>query len=160
MQEICCHHNCLEELRADHEEISKELGFLEEAMKESPVNKKQVEHFLRFTETFAEPHHRKEEEVLFPELEKKGVPNEGGPIGMMLMEHATKREYVKNLKKALDENNEDEMKKNALAIVSLLGEHIFKENNILYPMAEDVLSEDDMSRLSHKCREIEKIDRK
>ncbi|OGZ37563.1 MAG: hypothetical protein A3A94_03300 [Candidatus Portnoybacteria bacterium RIFCSPLOWO2_01_FULL_43_11] len=157
MSEECCHHNCIEELKADHEKILEELGLLEKAVKESAVDKKQVENFLRFTGTFAEPHHHKEEEVLFPELEKKGVPNEGGPIGMMLMEHATKREYVKNLKKALDENNEDEMKKNALAIVSLLGEHIFKENNILYPMAEDVLSEDDMSRLSHKCREIEKI---
>jgi hemerythrin-like domain-containing protein len=73
---------------------------------------------------------------------------------MMLMEHKTKREYVKNLKKALDENNEEEMKKNGLAIVSLLGEHIFKEDNILYPMAEDVLSEDDMSGLSHKCKEM------
>ena len=152
MPEICCHHNCLEELRADHEEISKELGFLEEAMKESPVNKKQVEHFLRFTETFAEPHHRKEEEVLFPELERKGIPKEDGPIGMMLMEHEIKREYVKNLEKAAGDNNGDEMKRNSLAIVSLMRDHIFKENNILYPMAEEVLSEEDLSELSHKCQ--------
>ena len=156
MSEECCHHNCIEELKADHQEILKELGLLEQALKESAVDKKQVESFLRFTETFAEPHHHKEEDVLFPELEKKGIPNEGGPIGMMLMEHTTKREYVKNLKKALDENNEDEMKKNALAIVSLLGEHIYKEDNILYPMAEDVLSEDDMSKLSHRCEELSK----
>lgn len=152
--ETCCHHNCLEELRADHEEISKELGLLEEAVKDSTIDKKQVEHFLHFTENFAEPHHKKEEEVLFPELERKGIPKEDGPIGMMLAEHEMKREYVKNLEKAAGDNSDDEMRKNGLAIVSLLRDHIFKENNILYPMAEEVLSEKDMSELSHKCQEI------
>jgi hemerythrin-like domain-containing protein len=59
MSEECRHHNCIEELRADHQKILKELSLLEGALKGSAVDKKQVENFLRFTEDFAEPHHHK-----------------------------------------------------------------------------------------------------
>src|SRR3989344_1479195 len=92
MENHCCgHHNCIEELRADHEKILAELAKLEQ----NPEG--YAKEFLEFTANFAEPHHHKEEEVLFPALEQKGIPKDGGPIGMMLMEHEMKRGYVKDL---------------------------------------------------------------
>src|SRR3990167_6015729 len=91
----CCHyHNCIEELKSDHQNILAHLEDLEEAINQPTISHVKIEEFLRFTETFAEPHHHKEEQVLFPALEKKGIPNEGGPIGMMLMEHTAKRDYL------------------------------------------------------------------
>ncbi|MBI2450605.1 MAG: hemerythrin domain-containing protein [Candidatus Nealsonbacteria bacterium] len=136
----CCHHNCIEELRSDHEKILAELDKLEA----DPAG--YAKEFLKFTEEFAEPHHHKEEEVLFPALEKKGIPNEGGPIGMMLMEHEMKRGYVKELAAGKIEA--------AMKIVSLLRDHINKENNILYPMAEQVLTEEELAEMGHRCEKL------
>ncbi len=155
MSKVCeHHHNCIEELRADHEEILRHLDLLNEAVNGIKINKKKVKEFLHFTETFAEPHHRKEEDVLFPELEKRGIPKDDGPIGVMLFEHETKREYVKNLQMAVKKGDKNQIKENSLAIIALLRDHINKENNILYPMAEQVLSKEDLVSFSHKCRQL------
>ncbi|HJN62326.1 MAG TPA: hemerythrin domain-containing protein, partial [Candidatus Parcubacteria bacterium] len=152
MSKTCEHqHNCIKELKTDHEEILKKLDLLKKAADGSEIDKKQVKEFLHFTETFAEPHHKKEEEVLFPELEKKGIPKEGGPIGVMLLEHEKKRNHVRKLKEALNEDNESQIKESSLAIISLLQDHINKENDCLYPMAEEVLSKEDLSNLAHRC---------
>ena len=142
MENHCCehNHNCIEELRADHEKILAELDKLEA----NPQG--YAKEFLAFTASFAEPHHHKEEEVLFPALEQKGIPNEGGPIGMMLMEHEMKRGYVKDL---VAGNIEAAMK-----IVSLLRDHIAKENDILYPMAEQVFSAEELAGMGDKCEEV------
>lgn len=151
MENHCCgHHNCIEELRADHEKILAELAKLEA----DPEG--HAKEFLEFTESFAEPHHHKEEQVLFPALEQKGIPNEGGPIGVMLTEHEIKRGHVKDLRKAVENNESAGIKEHALAIVSLMRDHIAKENDILYPMAEQVLTPDELAGMAHKCEEIGK----
>ena len=146
----CCHHNCIEELRSDHDKILAEL----EKLEKDPESF--AKEFLEFTESFAEPHHHKEEEVLFPAMEEKGIPKEDGPIGVMLMEHELKREHVKELRKAVEGDEKDKIKEHALAIVSLLRDHINKENNILYPMAEQVLTQEELAAMAHKCEEIKK----
>ena len=150
----CCKHNCLEELSSDHKKILEKLTELEGVIRDSVVDKDKIEEFLLFTETFAEPHHHKEEQVLFPALEKKGIPNEGGPIGMMLQEHEIKRGFVKDLKEALADNKDEEMKTAAKSIISLLREHIDKEENILYPCAKDALTEEELAALAPQCEKI------
>ncbi|MBI2626537.1 MAG: hemerythrin domain-containing protein [Candidatus Nealsonbacteria bacterium] len=140
MTHCCGNHNCIEELRADHEKILTELDKLEA----DPEGYAKT--FLEFTESFAEPHHHKEEEVLFPALEKKGIPKDGGPIGVMLMEHEMKRGYVKELAAGKIEA--------AMKIVSLMRDHIAKENDILYPMAQQVLTEEELAGMGHLCEEI------
>lgn len=148
----CYKHNCIEELTADHEKILAKVDELEKEI--SPADRGKIKEFLHFAETFVEPHLQKEEKVLFPALEKKGIPKEGGPIGMMLFEHETKRGYVKKLQKALAKDEEEEIKEYAQAIVSLLRDHIFKEDNILYPCARDVLTSEELVNLGHQCQKI------
>ncbi|MBI2038641.1 MAG: hemerythrin domain-containing protein [Candidatus Nealsonbacteria bacterium] len=153
MPQCCEHHNCIEELTANHKEILAKTDELEKAVGMT-LDLDKVKEFLEFTENYAEPHHHKEEKVLFPALEKKGIPNEGGPIGVMLAEHEIKRGLVKELRKAVKDVNEDKIKENALAIVSLLRDHIFKEDNILYPCAKDALSEKELADLAGQCEKI------
>ncbi|MDO8601194.1 MAG: hemerythrin domain-containing protein [bacterium] len=138
---------------ANHKEILAKIDELEKAVS-SAIDLDKVKEFLEFTESYAEPHHHKEEEVLFPALEKKGIPREGGPIGVMLAEHEIKRGFVKELRRAVKEGKEDKIKENALAIVSLMRDHIFKEDNILYPCAKDALSAEEMAELGHQCEKI------
>jgi len=90
-------------------------------------------------------HHAKEEDVLFEALIKNGMPREHSPIAAMLMEHDQGRAFVKAMEtatlEALDgqEGVERIIADNALAYAALLREHIEKEDDILYPLAERVI---------------------
>ena len=86
-----------------------------------------------------EPHHKREEEVLFPELEKRGVT---GPPNIMRLEHEQLRPQKKLLQKLSQQVGEmdfsvfkDKVKSVVEFVAPTLRDHIFKENNILYPTA-------------------------
>lgn len=156
MSNCCCghNHNCVKELESDHEKILEKLKELESAAAETLVNKNKIEDFLSFVRDFAEPHHQKEEKVLFPALENKGIPNEGGPIGVMLFEHETERNFMKELAGALENNDEGKIKEISQTIVALLRDHIDKENNILYPLAKNILTDDELADMGALCEKI------
>ena len=154
MSNHCHHHNCIEELKSDHQNILKRLDDLEAVINQTTINHAKIKEFVHFTETFTEPHHQKEEQVLFPALEKKGIPNEGGPIGMMLIEHTAKRDYLVKMRENLQENNNIKLKENTQAMISLLRDHIYKEDNILYPCAQDALTEEELASLASQCGKI------
>jgi len=102
---------------------------------------------LEFFKVFVDKcHHGKEEELLFPALEKVGVSREGGPIGVLLHEHQQGREYVQAMNAALaqytkgDPSVVNEFMKTAKGYINLLNQHIEKENGVLFPLAEKHLS--------------------
>ncbi|MDF7826222.1 hemerythrin domain-containing protein [Pontiellaceae bacterium B12227] len=92
-------------------------------------------------------HHAKEEDVLFVELVKNGMPEKSSPIEAMLMEHDLGRAFIKNLEEAVSktiQGSEDlhqVIVENAKGYATLLRGHIQKEDQILYPLAERVLPE-------------------
>ena len=122
---------------------------------ETKVNLQHVEEIIDFVQNFADKyHHLKEEDVLFMELEKHGMPREGGPVGVMLYEHDEGRAYIKNaidgisqLKKG-DNSAFADIRTNLLNYCTLLTNHIAKENNILYPMAGRMLPESILETMS------------
>ena len=90
-------------------------------------------------------HHAKEEDVLFEALIKNGMPRENSPIAAMMMEHDQGRAFVKIVEAATREALDGQVgieriiAENALAYTALLREHIAKEDDILYPLAERVI---------------------
>jgi len=123
-----------------------------------------MEMMLDFFRNFADKcHHAKEENHLFPMLEKKGMPHDSGPIAVMLAEHAEGRRRLGNIADLLPAAQGDgrnaiaEIAENLLAYVNLLGNHIAKENNILFPMAEKLLGETDMAELEKGFALVEEI---
>jgi hemerythrin-like domain-containing protein len=92
-------------------------------------------------------HHAKEEDVLFEALVQNGMPRANSPVAAMLMEHDLGRAFVKGMEeaaqKALDGDREQDaaIVCNARGYLELLREHIAKEDDILYPLAERVLPE-------------------
>jgi len=92
-------------------------------------------------------HHAKEEDVLFEALVANGMPRQNSPVAAMLMEHDQGRLYVQAmeagaLKAAAGEAGQEKLiAENALAYAALLREHISREDEILYPLAERVLPE-------------------
>jgi DUF438 domain-containing protein len=120
-------------------EIQKMNGF-EPAKKEFSELKHIAEHLVA-----AEPHHQREEQVLFPELEKRGIE---GPPQMMRMEHEELRKNkhtLEDLAEKVENMNFNDFKAQINLVVQFivptLRDHIFKENNILYPMALEAIPE-------------------
>lgn len=98
-------------------------------------------HFIDFIQNFADKfHHAKEEDILFKYLSVPGVLTHCNPVQQMLYEHDQGRHYLQGMIQAIDKNNFVEFAENAQAYGKLLQEHIYKEDNILYPMAEQSLS--------------------
>ncbi|MBI2528324.1 MAG: hemerythrin domain-containing protein [Candidatus Rokubacteria bacterium] len=82
-------------------------------------------------------HHAKEEAALFPALVKHGVPQEGGPVGVMLEEHRQGRALIV----AMAAGDPLQRADKARQYVILLRQHIDKENDILFPMADEALDD-------------------
>ena len=153
-------------LMHEHRIIEKMLNVLSNYSIKLEQNKRvqpsQLRSCVDFIRTFADTcHHHKEEGVLFAEMEAHGMPSNGGPVGVMLAEHEMGRNYVKGMAKAIDDyengvaNADKEFVRNAQGYVGLLSQHINKEDNILYPMAEQMLSDMD-DGLMERFEEVEK----
>lgn len=143
---------------SEHEMI---LGFLDELEKANQTIQK-MEGYNSEQEEFkklmhiaehlvgAEPHHQREEKVLFPEMERRGV---FGPLQVMRMEHEDlrrRKEELKELAETVEKIDFDTFKRRldtvAKFVTFTLRDHIFKENNILYPTALQVIHEDEVWR--------------
>ena len=100
---------------------------------------------IEFIRKFADGiHHAKEEGVLFPAMQAAGIPNQGGPIGMMLTEHDEGRAAVRKMDEAVSAFGTgpaalEAFSRAAFDYSTLLSNHIFKENNVLFRMADQVI---------------------
>ncbi len=107
-------------------------------------------------------HHAKEEEVLFPDLQKRGVPREGGPIGVMLAEHDEGRRHVQAMSEALAQRRSGDgdavrdIRESSADYRNLLQEHIEKENNVLFPLADRLIPAGDAAKMVEQFEEIER----
>jgi len=120
-----------------------------------------AERALEILRNFADKcHHGKEERHLFPLLEERGVPRQG-PIDVMLQEHEQGRGHIRAMVQASTDAaaNAESLHlfaKHAAEYIELLRQHIQKEDNVLFRMAEQVLTEDDDKRLTEAFDAIER----
>lgn len=90
-------------------------------------------------------HHRKEEGVLFEELVACGMPAQQGPIGVMLQEHEAGRALTRAIREAArrleqgDAQARSTLVASARSYVALLRDHISKEDEVLFPLADRVI---------------------
>lgn len=157
-----------EELKQEHRVIEKVLRALIVASKrmqkgediDPEIFKKSVD----FVRNYADRcHHGKEEENLFPAIERHGYPREGGPVGMMLMEHEEGRNHIRQVAAALEDYEKGARTPqirtaifgNAIGYARLLAQHIEKEDNILYQIADSVIPASERAELSGIFREVQ-----
>ncbi len=103
-------------------------------------------------------HHQREEDVLFPALKKFGVVE---PPEVMKMEHeelkprkAELRKLAMEYKKMLYSDFIKRINEITNYIIKELPEHIYKENNILYPIAVQIIPEDEWVEIKRGCDSI------
>jgi hemerythrin-like domain-containing protein len=155
----------VQELMNEHDGIQLMLSILqnvaEKIVSGMNVPAEELKGIMEFLTVFVDNcHHGKEEGFLFPALEAAGIAKDGGPIGVMLQEHERGRRHIADMKKALGDFtssgiNAAEFEKAVEEYVSLLNQHIFKENNVLFQMAEKVLSADEDKKLFDNFEKLE-----
>jgi hemerythrin-like domain-containing protein len=158
--------NATDELKSEHRVIERVLSVLESGAARledgKPVRPGLFLDVADFAKGFTDGcHHMKEENVLFPTMEKNGVPNQGGPIGVMLSEHEAGRAYIRSLRDAVTRWQSGEPSTSALVTqtargyAALLRQHIFKEDNILFPMADRVIPSPEQEQVWEGFEHIE-----
>jgi hemerythrin-like domain-containing protein len=155
-----------EVLMTEHRAIERMLAVLETAAQRLEQGQRVRPGLLReavdFVRNFADRcHHAKEEGGLFPRMEARGVPRQQGPLAVMLLEHDRGRTRVAAIADGIDayEGGDESaariIAENARGYVELLRGHIMKEDNVLFPMADRMLSLADQQDLVERFEQIE-----
>jgi hemerythrin-like domain-containing protein len=111
---------------------------------------------LAFFRNFADRcHHGKEEGHLFPLLEARGFSRQGGPTGVMLHEHEEGRRLLAAMAGAVERGAVREFVRHARAYIRLLREHIYKEDQCLFPMAAGILTGSEAEALAQRFEHVE-----
>jgi len=121
-----------------------------------------LERAVEFFRVYADQlHHGKEEALLFPMLVKRGVPPGGCPIGGLNHEHEKGRALVQTLAEQAraygqdPSGTQDTLLGAIHGIVELYRHHIWKEDAMVFPMADRILTPSDQSELREKFAEVD-----
>lgn len=153
-------------LMGEHRVIERVLAALEahaaELAQGHPFERGPVRDFASFFRSYADAcHHGKEEDLLFKRMADFGFPVDHGPIGVMLHEHTLGRQHVGALRAIGDASGpatreeQGAFAAEARDYVPLLRSHILKEDQILYPMALEILPAAELDRLAEQYEEFQ-----
>jgi hemerythrin-like domain-containing protein len=152
-------------LKQEHQVILRVLGVLENLADRSEhgtFESDSLNQCVEFFQLFADAcHHAKEETQLFPVLEARGVPREGGPIGVMLYEHGVARSLIERMRDILqrraereDSSLEADFRNTARSYIDLMRQHIHKEDNVLFHIGDQVMTEADQEMLDERFCDV------
>ena len=155
-----------EALEREHKVIQKVVAIMaqlvEQLEMQHAVKPDILRDVLQFMRVFGDQcHHGKEESYLFPYLESKGVPSTGCPLSALRGEHAKSRQLMDNLNSATaayiaePETGRLTLIQVLTSLVSLYPAHIWKEDYLLFPLAEKILSERDHAALLEQFEKAE-----
>lgn len=152
-------------LRRDHDLIDKVVKSMETTVQLLESGKTIPESILApvidFSKNFTDVcHHSKEEKSLFPALEKTGMPTQMGPIAKMLMEHEITRKIGNEMEESANNyfktNDSSKLIEDMKEYIHHVTEHLWKENNRLFMMAEARL-QNVSKQIDEDLNQIEKI---
>ena len=140
-------------LMAEHKhmvEAGKNLLDAAKALDGSPEKEKEFrEIFEKLLGT--ESHYTREENVLFPYLEKHGITE---PPAVMWMEHDQIRGIKKAIGDALERSDNARLVELSQGLLEAMMSHFYKENHVLFPTAMDVIGEDEWPTIRAEFNDI------
>jgi len=150
-------------LVTEHEMIERAMDILKgelEKLPDSSFDIFTIRRSVDFLLTLGDQiHNKKEEDVLFPLMVKRGIP-ESGPIHVMLLEHEAERTLLNQLltdAPTLEKETEDLktlFKERGLEYLEIRANHIWKENDILYNLGRQVFTDQDNQFLVEKFEQL------
>jgi hemerythrin-like domain-containing protein len=158
--------NPIDMLTYEHKYILKGVHGLsvidEELDRDEPADPALRHRIVEFMRNFADAcHHAKEEAALFPAMESKGVPRTGCPLGGLRAEHEKGRKLASALGDAADayadgNSSAVEAIRHAIAgIRQLYPNHIWKEDEMVFPMAQRLFTQDELDKIKTDFDEAE-----
>lgn len=148
-------------LRHEHDVILAAINLLDsmtqQMSSEQAVESDDVVQLISVLSEFAEKcHHGKEEDLLFPALVKAGLSKDAGALALMLQEHETARSLMRDMQTASRAPlHVSDFASAAEGYSTTLRNHIEKENELLFPMAEETLTQTQLNALTDAFEEHE-----
>lgn len=131
----------LQKLMAEHGPLLAEIeGLIQDIKSLDQVSEEMIGRHKQFLEAL-EHHSEKEERTLFVWM-KQHLGTSYGPIEIMEVEH---EEISKNLHAFLEK--EDKQLSYLEKAFEVMQQHFFKEEHAIYPMAEEILSKEEMDAI-------------
>ena len=137
-------HKRLLEMADELRKIAREIGEAEDLSAVPSQTIEKLEHIVEHLKD-SESHYLREENVLFPYLERHGITQ---PPAIMWAEHEGIREIKKGIYGAAEgrertafEEFRSKLIDRSIELAEMLSSHFYKENNILFPTALKVISE-------------------
>lgn len=132
-------------LKKEHDTIFDVLKGLDKVMVEEAIEEQdriqQYKDFICFFKKFAQKHQQKEADYLFEELAAGGLSKESGQLGGFITEHSDAEQYLALMDQALEQNDLEKFNVFAEKYGSLLMNHLFKEDLIMFSLAEGLLDD-------------------
>jgi hemerythrin-like domain-containing protein len=143
---------CIEILAAEHKTMLRIADVLDSmstrASKDGTYNREDVEAILHILRVFGDDYHQaKEEGALFPVFATVCDRSEYAAIRHMLFEHEQDRSLIEGMEDAVQRSNEAQFAEYAQRLGTILRNHIYKEDNILFEKINEALSKDDDARV-------------
>ena len=154
-------------LMQEHRLIEKALDAMEAWLKtigpaSDSDDKVELARYVAFIRGFADAHHHgKEEDILFAVMVQHGFPRQAGPIAVMLQEHDMGRALINVLNEhaqqsaVWSEEDRGTIAQTVGEFSALLRQHIQKEDQVLYRMADARLPEPAKDEIFRRCQDFE-----
>lgn len=158
LQKLKDEHGPLNEMKKELFDISSAIENFEEAEWLEVITnlRMRVESFI----AILDPHSQREEGVLF-EMMAKYIGRTSGPIAVMKYEHDQAKSnigtFLKNTESLSKDLTKDDAKKLASYVTEaylILTDHFMKEENVLFPMAEKMLTDEEKLELEQKINDV------
>jgi hemerythrin-like domain-containing protein len=154
-------------LRQEHELVRMVAGAMEREVRHIEqtgwVHRVRVARMMDFSRHFTDGcHHHKEEDLLFPVLRERSTGTDV-TLGAMLTEHSAARQAIRAVDAALADADRDPAAAEVIAVdlgvyAGLLRLHMDKEEVLLFPLAERLLSDQEMELLAGEFERFDDIE--
>jgi hemerythrin-like domain-containing protein len=143
---------CIEILTAEHKTILRMADVLDSmstrARNEGAYSQEEVEAILHILRVFGDDcHQAKEEGALFPVFAAVCDPSEYAAVRHMLFEHDQDRSLMEGMEDSIRRSNAAQFAEYAQRLATILRNHIYKEDNILFEKIDGALSKEDDARV-------------
>jgi DUF438 domain-containing protein len=145
--------NPISELRKEHIAIERELFELDSIMEDEIINYPNLVHtFRKLCDIW--DHHEHEEQKIFAVMEKEQIRV---PVHIMTCEHKDISGHILGLKNSINSGNDAKVKesldKDLSVIVKKIREHMNKEDEILYTIALNEFTDEELAEMSRAIEE-------
>lgn len=106
------------------------------------------EKFIEFQKNYTDKfHHKKEEDILFPILNKNREAKDKPEVKILVHQHILSRAHIENMEEGLESGNVRKVVANSLEYAKMIREHIIREDDDYFPFVETILSLEEKNKV-------------